>query len=62
MPNDCHTYYMPNFHNFYMELYGNNTNPSIHAKHMDCNYFSLPSKFEMNVDFGKGLNDRKSQT
>jgi hypothetical protein len=22
-------------------------NPSIHAKHMECNYFPLPSKFEM---------------
>jgi hypothetical protein len=22
-------------------------NPSIHAKHVECNYFPLPSKFEM---------------
>jgi hypothetical protein len=27
----------------------NNTNPSIHAKHVECNYFPLPSKFEMNL-------------
>jgi hypothetical protein len=25
----------------------NSTNPSIHAKHVECNYFLLLSKFEM---------------
>jgi hypothetical protein len=28
----------------------NSTNPSIHAKHVECDYLPLPSKFEMNFN------------
>jgi hypothetical protein len=29
--------------------YENNTNPTIHTEHMECNYFPWPSKFKMNI-------------
>jgi hypothetical protein len=40
---------MRNSYDFHAFSHKNSMNSSIHTKHVECDYFPLPSKFEMYV-------------